>query len=184
MVPTGHPLNHPTGMQSQSRESQTLLQGDTAPNNPNRPSQIQRHSVSQATAKGENDNCLIEISERPANTVTMTLFKTPPQAPSAVITDYWRSHCVGARSSCPAYPENWNNISLPKIRSDIRLAASTMSKSCLGSVLAPQPALPHGLPPYGTTGSATQLRPEPQQQQAEHCGQPRCRSPRSTAFTS
>lgn len=32
-APTGQPLNHPTGTPSQGREGQTLLWGDTAPNN-------------------------------------------------------------------------------------------------------------------------------------------------------
>lgn len=54
---------------------------------------------------------------------------------------------MGARSSCPAGPENWDNISLPKTRSDIPPAAGTMSKSCLGAVPAPQPALPRGYHP-------------------------------------
>ena len=113
-------------------------------------------------SEGGNDNCLIEICERPANTITKTLFKTPPQAPSAVITDYWRSHCVGARSSCLAHPENWDNISLPKTRSDISPVAGTISESCLEAVPAPQPLLPHGLAAYETTGSAAQLRSPPQ----------------------
>lgn len=140
VAPTGHPLNHPVGTRRQERKGQTPLQGDTAPNNPNRPSQIQRRSISQAAAKGENDNWLIEISERPANAITKTLLKTPPQAPTAIITDYWRSHGVGAKSLCPAGPENWENISPPNTRSDIPLAAGMMSKSCLGASPAPQPA--------------------------------------------
>lgn len=115
--------------------------------------------------KGENDN-LIEISERPANTVTKTLFKTPPQAPTAVITDYGGSRCVGTRCLCPAGPENQDKIGLPKTRSDTPLTTGTTNKSCLGAVPTPQPALHRGNNPTVPTRSTTQLPPELQHQRA------------------
>lgn len=133
MVPTGHLLSHPMETQNQGREGQTPLL-ERHPNNPNRPRQIQHRSVSQATGKGENDNCLIEISKKPANTITTMLFKSPPQAPSALIAEYWRSHFVAARSSCvvlTAGPENQDGSSLPRVRSDLLLAAKAAVRQSL-----------------------------------------------------
>lgn len=156
VVPTfSHLLNHLPARAGRAKLH--CWRNNTTPNNPNRPSQTQHHSISQTTVKGEND-ILIEISERPANTITKTLFQTSPWAPSAVITDYWRLHCVVARSSYPAVLETRNGISLPKTRPDSPLAAGTMSKSCLRAVPTLQPAFLHGQPPCSTISHTNHLQ--------------------------
>lgn len=93
------------------------------------------------------------------------LFKSPPQAPSALITDHWRSHFVGARSSCIADPENQDGIGLPRIRSDFPLASGMTSKSCFEAVPAPQPHHLHRQSPCSMTTA------QPSCDQSHHAGE-------------
>lgn len=82
----------PPSLRAQPRQEgpDSAAGGPGALSSPTRPSQTQRCSVSQATAKGGSDNCFMENSTRPAKAVTKPLFKIPPWAPSTEITGYQR----------------------------------------------------------------------------------------------
>lgn len=94
---------------------------------------------------------------------------------------------MGARSLCMALaasPENQDGSSLPRVRSDLSLAADMMGKNAVRQSLLPSLAIHTGNQPAAPPQhSPVVTRPELPCQGAEHCRQTGCQCLRSTAFT-